>query len=85
MRADWTLDRGAYAVVAIDGRTVLVTSPYPREIPGVPRERNLQGVSFAVANASAFVARALEAHPQADVARVLAVLEVAQSDAESQV
>ncbi|PYR39568.1 MAG: hypothetical protein DMF93_13625 [Acidobacteria bacterium] len=85
VRADWTLDRGAYAVAAIDGRTVLVTSPYPREIPGVPRERNLQGVSFAVANASAFVARALEAHPQADVARVLAVLEAAQSTAESQV
>lgn len=27
-------------------------SPYPREIPGVPREKNLHGISFAVANCS---------------------------------
>lgn len=31
-------------------------SPYPREIPGVPRERNLSGVSFAVANVSGLIA-----------------------------
>ncbi len=35
------------------------TSPYPRPIPGVPVERNLQGASFAVANMTGFVARAL--------------------------
>lgn len=35
-------------------------SPYPRPIPGVPVDRNLQGVSFAVANMTGFVARALE-------------------------
>jgi subtilisin family serine protease len=35
-------------------------SPYPRPIPGVPRERNLSGVSFAVANVSGFLARLLE-------------------------
>lgn len=34
-------------------------SGYPRDIPGVPRERNLKGVSFAVANMTGFVARAL--------------------------
>ena len=34
-------------------------SPYPRPIPGVPVERNLQGASFAVANMTGFVARAL--------------------------
>jgi len=78
VRADWTCDRDAYALAAIDGRTVLVTSPYPRDIPGVPREKNLNGVSFAVANASAFVARALESDPQSDLAGVLAVLEAAR-------
>lgn len=31
-------------------------SPYPREIPGVPRERNLHGVSFAVANFTGLLA-----------------------------
>jgi subtilisin family serine protease len=35
-------------------------SPFPRPIPGVPRERNLAGVSFAVANVTGFLARAAE-------------------------
>ena len=35
-------------------------APYPRPIPDVPRERNLSGVSFAVANVSGFLARLLE-------------------------
>ena len=33
---------------------------YPRPIPGVPPERNLQGISFAVANMSGFAAQACE-------------------------
>ena len=37
-----------------------IAAPYPRPIPGVPRERNLSGVSFAVANVSGFLARLLE-------------------------
>jgi hypothetical protein len=36
---------------------IFYASPYPRSIPGVPRERNLHGVSFAVANVTGFVAR----------------------------
>ena len=74
VRADASLDRGAYDVRTVEDRSVLVTSPFPRDIPGVPRERNLQGVSFAVANASGFVARAIEARPRADVAAVLSRL-----------
>lgn len=35
-------------------------SPYPRPIPGVPVDRNLHGTSFAVANMTGSVARALE-------------------------
>jgi hypothetical protein len=42
-----------------DGETFLA-SPYPRPIPGVPPSHNLQGVSFAVANMTGFVARALQ-------------------------
>jgi hypothetical protein len=34
-------------------------SPYPRPIPGVPVDRNLHGASFAVANMTGLVARAL--------------------------
>jgi len=39
---------------------VFYASPYPRPIPGVPLDRNLHGVSFAVANMTGLVARALE-------------------------
>jgi subtilisin family serine protease len=78
VRADWSCAREAYGVEFVEDRLVLTTSPYPRDIPGVSRDRNVHGISFAVANASAFVARALEAMPRAErsnVARVLATLE----------
>jgi subtilisin family serine protease len=39
------------------GRIIFSAPPYPREIPGVPRERNLHGVSFAVAHVTAALAR----------------------------
>lgn len=39
---------------------VFHASPYPRPIPGVPVTRNLQGISFAVANMTGFVARTLK-------------------------
>lgn len=38
-------------------------SGYPRPIPGVPPERNLNGVSFAVANATGVLARLLQDRP----------------------
>jgi subtilisin family serine protease len=37
---------------------VFYASPYPRPIPGVPPERNLSGVSFAVANVTGLAASA---------------------------
>jgi hypothetical protein len=74
VRPDASLHRGAYDVRMVNERPVLVTAPYPRGIPGIPRERNLSGVSFAVANASGFVARALEASPGADPRAVIATL-----------
>jgi hypothetical protein len=39
---------------------IFYASPYPRSIPGVPVDRNLHGASFAVANMTGFVARALK-------------------------
>jgi hypothetical protein len=50
---------------------VFLASPYPRPIPGVPPERNLNGVSFAVANMTGFVARALESCGREGVFTVL--------------
>ena len=60
--ADAALARDALVVTRLDdGTAVFAASPYPRPIPGVPRERNLSGVSFAVANVTGFIARAVEA------------------------
>lgn len=77
VRADWTCARDVYGVAVVDGRPVIATSAYPRDIPRMPRERNMSGISFAVANAAGFVARALEASPRAHPADVVAVLEEA--------
>ena len=82
VRADWACERDAYTVKFVEDRPVLSTSPYPRDIPGVSRERNVNGVSFAVANASAFVARALEASSGAGrptIAKIFSTLEGAAS------
>jgi subtilisin family serine protease len=40
------------------GEIVVAASGYPRPIPGVPVERNLKGLSFAVANVSGLLAQA---------------------------
>jgi subtilisin family serine protease len=55
--ADSSKEAGEYGVEIRNGKTVFTASPFPREIPGVPRERNLHGVSFAVANVTATLAR----------------------------
>jgi hypothetical protein len=47
-----------YQVFPRDGKLVYAAPPFPRDIPGVPRERNLKGVSFAVARVSARLAAA---------------------------
>ncbi len=54
---DWDLPRESY--VCRNG-TEFFASGYPRPVPGVPKERNLSGISFAVANMTGFVIRALE-------------------------
>jgi hypothetical protein len=55
--------------IAADGPSLIVrASGYPRPIPGVPPERNLKGVSFAVANATGLLACALESAPQGTTA-----------------
>jgi hypothetical protein len=51
-------------VLASDGALRIRASGYPRPIPGVPPERNLKGVSFAVANATGLLACMLSASAQ---------------------
>jgi subtilisin family serine protease len=74
---DWACVRDGYRITSENGRSIIAASGYPRDIPGVPRERNLKGISFAVANATGFVARALEAVPEASLAAVFDTLESA--------
>jgi len=57
---DWDLPRNRYRVAAADGSHQFFASGYPRPLPGVPQAKNLNGISFAVANMSGFVARACE-------------------------
>ncbi len=54
---DWELPRDSYAC---RNGTEFFASGYPRPIPGVPKERNLSGISFAVANMTGLVTRACE-------------------------
>lgn len=63
---DWHCARDRYAVNRSDD-PVFIASAYPRDIPGVPRERNLKGISFAVANMTGFVVRAREFAPNASI------------------
>jgi hypothetical protein len=50
---DPTLERNQLRLL---GPMRFAASPYPQEIPGVSREKNLQGISFAVANATGLLA-----------------------------
>ncbi len=50
---------------------VFHASPYPRPIPGVPVDRNLQGVSFAVANMTGLAARALRDSSRSNLRQAL--------------
>lgn len=56
---DWSCPRGAHSAGDAGSAAVFRTSGYPRPIPGVDPERNLKGLSFAVANLSGIAARAM--------------------------
>jgi hypothetical protein len=57
---DWDCPRHeARLATRADGRQVARASGYPRPIPGVPAERNLKGLSFAVANVTGCLARSM--------------------------
>lgn len=55
---DWDCPRDAiHPHPAAEGFTIYAASGYPRPIPGVPPERNLRGISFAIANVTGTLAR----------------------------
>lgn len=55
---DWECSRDSYRTSMLpDGRMLYHASGFPRPIPGVAPERNLKGISFAVANVTGLIAR----------------------------
>lgn len=72
---DWECPREEYRVIRLScGRAVFRASGYPRPIPGVDPSRNLKGISFAVANMTGFVTRALEGRPDLSLGQLVDVL-----------
>ena len=64
---DWSIAREECRVTMRAGAPpVFYASGYPRPIPGVPPERNLKGLSFAVANVTGLVAASRLVAPQRD-------------------
>jgi subtilisin family serine protease len=58
---DWSCPRETFRVKTEQTKTIFLASGYPRAIPGVKPEQNLNGISFAVANLTGFVTRARQA------------------------
>ncbi len=75
VRADWDCPREEVSVVRIDGQRVFRASGFARPIPGVDPRRNLHGISFAVANLTGVLARAMSLRPTLSTAAVLDRLE----------
>jgi subtilisin family serine protease len=69
---DWACPRARYRSVEENGQAVYYASGYPRSLPGISRERNLHGISFAVANMTGFVLRARASCPGGNIRATLA-------------
>ncbi|HEX8030555.1 MAG TPA: S8 family serine peptidase [Vicinamibacterales bacterium] len=70
---DWTVPRETCWLDRLDASGALFrASGFPRPIPGVPPERNVKGLSFAVANVTGIVARLLAANLTGDPADIVA-------------
>jgi subtilisin family serine protease len=81
VRLDWGCPSARYRVqTADDGAPVFSASGYARTIPGVHPERNLKGISFAVARMTGFAARVLERQPDASLSDVLQQLQGTPDD-----
>lgn len=63
VQVDWECPRDDYRVTRSGDGTVFLASGFARPIPGIDPRRNLHGVSFAVANVTGFLARAMSLSP----------------------
>ena len=71
---DWACPRGSHSVIGVPEAPVFQTCGYPRSIPGVDPQRNLKGLSFAVANVTGIAARAMMETGPSDHAAVVTEL-----------
>ena len=69
---DWDCPCNRFRCKKAGASLVFYAAGYPRPVPGVPPQRNLHGISFAVANMTAFIARAREAYGHALTCETLA-------------
>jgi subtilisin family serine protease len=74
VQLDSTCPRDAYRAVDLDGCTVFRASGFARPIDGVPPERNLNGISFAVANVTGAIAGKLQGTPPSSLSAIVAAL-----------
>ncbi len=63
VQMDTDCPRDQFRAVKVDGAVVFRASGFARPIPGIDPRRNLNGISFAVANISGFLARAISEGP----------------------
>ena len=64
---DWSVPRESCWLDRLDSSGgAFRASGFPRPIPGVPAEKNVKGLSFAVANVTGIVAKILAEDPTAD-------------------
>jgi subtilisin family serine protease len=76
VQVDWDCPRDQFRVARVEGSVVFRASGFARPIPGIDPRNNLHGISFAVANVTGFLARALlEGGPAASVTEALGRLE----------
>ena len=69
---DWMVPRDRCSLERLNAHGASFrASGYPRPIPGVPPERNLKGLSFAVANVTGIVARVMTTDLDGDPARAV--------------
>ena len=72
---DWDCPRDQLRVVWFDGLPVIRAFGFARPVPGVHPTRNLNGISFAVANVSGLLARAMVTARVRSIREAVAALE----------
>jgi subtilisin family serine protease len=71
---DWNLARDQYRFSQENGSLIFYASGFPRPLPGIPVNRNLSGISFAVANMTGLVARVCKNLEERSIDKIVSIL-----------